>query len=72
VIDLLIDRQISSVIDELISSLLYTEINGLFNPENKRINTFLIKTVYGGNTTLFHKRIRYNSTQDRGLGENFA
>ena len=47
-IDLLNDRVVSSVIDGLISSLLYTEINELINPENKRINTFLLETILDG------------------------
>lgn len=33
------------MIDELVSSILYTEIDGLINRQNKHLNTFLIETI---------------------------
>jgi len=48
VIDLLNDKDVSSVIDGLIPSLIYTEIEWLINPENKRINTSLLELILDG------------------------
>jgi hypothetical protein len=42
---LLNDKQISSVLDSLISSLINTGIKGLINLKNKHINTFLLELV---------------------------
>ena len=47
-IDLLNDKDVSSVIDGLIPSLIYTEIEWLINPENKRINTSLLELILDG------------------------
>jgi hypothetical protein len=40
------------MIDRLIFSMLYAEINGLVNPKNKRLITFLLVIIPdGGNTS---------------------
>lgn len=48
--------QISSTTDSIISSVLYTKISRLTNPKNKRLNTFLSKTLHHrGNTTPYSR-----------------
>jgi hypothetical protein len=48
VINLLIDREITSVITWLITSIFYAEIDGIINPQNKRITAFLFEFVRDG------------------------
>jgi hypothetical protein len=47
------DREITSVIDDLIASIIYAEIGRLINLQNNRITTLLFEFVpNGGNATL--------------------
>jgi hypothetical protein len=46
------NREIKSVINGLISSIIYSEINGLINPKNRRTIAFLLDFIPdGGNAT---------------------
>jgi hypothetical protein len=64
VIDLLINREIISVIDSLIASKIYTEINRLINPISNRITTLLFEFVpNGGNATPRLREFRINNIE---------
>jgi len=68
VIDLLTCREISSVIDDLIPSLLYTEINGLINSENKRLNTFLLELIHDGGIMMARRNVALTSNYETLVG----
>ena len=58
------DRAITSVIDGLIPSIIYTAINRLINLINNRINTLIDDFAPdGGNSTLMLKEYRINDME---------
>lgn len=66
--DLLNDKVVSSVIDDLIPSLLYIEINGFINPENKRLITFLLKILLDGGIMMARRNVALTSNYETLVG----